>query len=219
MKKAGFTLLELLIVMGIMIILSVIALVGYRGVISGSGVVSACSHLGQICQLSRQMALIQGKSVFVIFYQDATSSWYTVCRKEGEATMGTSGNTLNDEFNSELGFLRPGIDVFNLSTTGALYSTIRGIPDNGTSVTTSNSIWNVGDMYGWEVRPRMRLPALFRFDSAPLTIRFRPDGTACSWDGIPPDGGQFDITIREATRTDNPAVVTIQYMGFVKYSY
>lgn len=209
----GFTLLELLAVMAIMLILSSLAVTGYRAMISGSGVGAAVGHLRQTLDLARQTAIMQGKSSYVVFYQDTGTAWYVTCMGEGYKTDG-GGGILVDAYSAGAS-MSLGMDVFNLSSDEARWGQIIDVQDaNGDGIkeyTLSASGIGIDDRYGWMVSQKVYLPRGFWFqDSSPDTVRFKPDGTACSPGGLPKN---FDVYIYEETRPDQVYSVSVMSDG------
>ncbi len=73
-NRIGFTLLELLIVMAIMIILMTIAVAGYGGIRRGAAIRGAVMTLRTTLMLARQEAVTKRKTVTVQFVNGATAA-------------------------------------------------------------------------------------------------------------------------------------------------
>ena len=186
--RKGFTLLELLSVMAIMGIISTIAIMGYFAVMRGVGARSAAEHLSQVVLLARQSAIMQGKKTYVIFDQDETNSWYSVCRYEGVVT-GSFNQWMFDDFadwsdpENQKRFM--GATIFNLSSIPFRYGMVMDASDNklmALEYVTSNNFFSVGDVYGWELYPPVSLPRGMQFTKnlnvVIPPIIFKPDGSA-----------------------------------------
>lgn len=180
-RRMGFTLLELLTVMGIMLIMAAIAVGSYFSIIRGSGMRSALSHLRSTFLFARQTAIMDGKKTYVIFGQNSTNAWYVTCRHEGTATAGST-YYLKDEYTDwRCRVVEDETTIYNLDT-GA-NSLINNILST-TEITTSDPMWEADSRYGWEIHSRRYLPRGFQFGygtgSPPVTVIFNGDGTTRS---------------------------------------
>jgi len=223
-NRGGFTLLELLAVMGIMLILATIAVTSYRSMVSGSGITASLGHLRQTLALARQQAIMQGKSAYLVFYQNTNQSWYVTCMAEGTKTdRNGEGKLLVDRYRSDLGQIADGSLLYNLSEKKAKFSTVDSIGYDSTllasEISTVDSIWTSGAFYGWEISQRVSLPRGFRFvESPPETVRFKPDGTAADAAGVSVGAGR-EIQIFEEIRPLAIYKVKVNFNGSTEVIY
>ena len=221
-RKRGFTLLELLAVMAIMLILATIAVTSYRSMVSGSGVTASLAHLRQSLALARQQAIMQGKNAYVVFYQDSDESWYTTCLGEGTKTDGSgAGQLLIDRYNEDLSAVAVGTVLFNLSEDKAKFSPVSQVSpstiEGATAISTADSIWSDDARYGWEISKRIQLPRGFLFkDTPPSTIRFKPNGTA---GGVSGGGSSMSVEIYEEIKPDQTYFVNVKMDGSIEVVY
>ena len=190
MKRRGFTLIELLVVMAIMGIMAGIGVASYFELIRGTAVRSAVSHLSDTLSLARQMAVMNGKRVYVVFGREPKDAgqpekpaWYAVCRHEGTGAGASGGRVLRDRF----GYFEEeivGARIYNVSSPGNVrWSAIEEVPATGDQLKTEESIWRNGDnKYGWEINPRTYLPKGIQFGDGtdsdlPSAVVFNADGT------------------------------------------
>jgi prepilin-type N-terminal cleavage/methylation domain-containing protein len=178
-RKGGFTLIELLAVMAIMAVLAGIAVASYFTMARGSAMRAAVSHLRNSLMLARQMAVLNGRSTYVI----VDDGGYAMCMAEGTASGG-SGIEMWDEF-ADFSELSSGVRVFNLDSVDGQSSTVTSIrsdygppKNNSWGIQTADSIWGGETKYGWEVHPKNYFPKGFRLKPGyPKKVVFRADGT------------------------------------------
>ena len=176
-RNGGFTLLELLAVMGIMMLMASIAVMSYFGATRGAAARSAVSHLRNNLSFARQTAIMNRRSAYVMFQQNSNTYSYVICLHQG--TGSGSGTVLSPGEYSDWSGLVAGGEVYNLEDgLGSIIKTV-----TSTSITTSNSIWNGIDKYGWPIQQKMYLPRNYVVteggeDVLPEVVEFRPDGTA-----------------------------------------
>ncbi len=221
--KQGFTLLELLAVMGIMLILATITVTSYRSMVSGSAVTASLGHLRQTLALARQQAIMQGKSTYVVFYQDTNESWYVTCVAEGAKTLGAPPTFVLDQYRFDVGNVESDAVMYNLSEKRPTFSRVTSAQYNSSQeafeIITDDPIWAKDDRYGWEISKRVRLPRGFKFtEPTPSTIRFKPNGTAVDVDGIEVGGGQ-KFEIYEEIRETQKYNVRVYLNGSAKVFY
>jgi prepilin-type N-terminal cleavage/methylation domain-containing protein len=230
MRNKGFTLIELLAVMAIMLVLSGITAVAYRGFIGSTAMTSAVSQMRQTLQLARQTAIVNGKDVYVVFWQHAPtmSNWYTTCMFQGYVTDSSNANQIVDRYNPELATaVQVNSEMFNLSEHTAVFAPVTSVnvidlplPDftmsNACMVTTAAGAgWSIDDKYGLEIRKRMQLPRGFVFvQNPPVSVRFKPTGEAENVAVGP--GSTWRVVIREAVKPANIARVTVDPFGYVR---
>jgi len=189
--RKGFTLLELLTVMAIMAIVSTIATMGYFAIMRGSASRGVVEHMTQMLSLARQTAIMQGKKVYVIFDQDRTNSWYAVCRVEGVADSGSSGQWLYDDYADWSDMQSNKVlnaTIYNLTT---LHSgTVKESKPDGLRAEASNGggMFSEGDIYGWAVYPVISLARGMQYgktiNDKPFPVIFNPDGSCQNGGGI-----------------------------------
>ena len=174
--ERGFTLLELLAVMGIMMLMAGIAVMSYFGATRGAAARSAVSHLQNNLSFARQTAIMNRRSAYLIFEAKSNVYAYVVCLQNGTGTG--SGTALSPAEYSDWSGLVENAEVYNLEDgVGSIIDDV-----TGSSFTTSNSIWNGQDKYGWPIQKKMYLPRNFvvaevGLDTLPEAVVFRPDGT------------------------------------------
>lgn len=220
-NRAGFTLLELLAVMGIMLILGTIAVTSYRSMVSGSGITASLGHLRQSLALARQQAIMQGKSAYVVFYQDTNQSWYVSCMAEGSNEGGYPDRVI-DYYRSDKGQVELNTLLYNLSKDYASFAKVTSFSYLSDDlayqfVTAGSSIWTPG-YYGWEVSQRVQLPRGFKFSGNLYTIRFKPDGTLADASGNAVGTGR-EIGIFEEIRSNAVYKVKVNFNGTTEVDY
>lgn len=224
-SRGGFTLLELLAVMGIMLILATIAVTSYRSMVSGSGITASLAHLRQSLALARQQAIMQGKSAYMVFEQDTNKSWYVTCMAEGTKNERLGApQMLMDVYRSDWGQVNVDSLLYNLSKEKATYSKVAQAPvydsdKQAYQIVTEDSIWSAGCYYGWEISQRVMLPRGFKFaDNPPSVIRFKPDGTAVDHEGVSVGAGR-EIGIYEEIRPAQIYRVKVNFNGSTQVIY
>lgn len=70
--RAAFTLVEMLVVMGILVILLVVTVPAFRGLNQGGARRAAVSNLMGVLDHARMMAVSDGKATYVVFYASST---------------------------------------------------------------------------------------------------------------------------------------------------
>jgi type II secretory pathway pseudopilin PulG len=194
-KRGGFTLLELLVVVTMMIFITTIAVMNYFGAMRTAGYNAVSNDVFNALLMARQRACIDNKPVYV-YLIDTTNyvlleSFGTAAIVANEASApGGNGKVLYDQYNDVSGFLSNSIivDIDNLGTGAISWSTgtapsptntylINGdgslVPDNlnySTIHVTNNpacdfSGWKPGDRYGATIFAPQMLPNGFVFVS------------------------------------------------------
>lgn len=226
-RQRGFTLLELLSVMAIMMIIAGITVTSYFGMVRGAGMRAAVSHLQSTLHLARQTAVMNGKTVHVVFGQSESNAWYVVVQKAGTVTWAhSSRRRFSDQYAdwSNLGGDDiVGSTVYNL-TSGESSVIVTNTLEDGVNIEleTEDPIWYQYDEYGWEQHPRTMLPSKYQFGHGdprpdpPDTVVFNGDGTTPS--------GERDIDIYESLRAeasgDPHATITVAGLtGFISVEY
>jgi Tfp pilus assembly protein FimT len=196
----GFTILELLIVMGIMVIMASVGLLGFFGSVRGIAARSAAMHLSQTISLARQNAIILGKRVYIMFGREGENYWYSMVSKEGSITYDSAGGgatpgalTVGDDF-GELSSLASNCVIYNLSRrdSSTLQYYTGMVTDVRERLVSGNLMWimqvvpdvlRTGDDYGWEIMPKNLLPRGNLFNEMPEPIVFAPEGWPLNLDG------------------------------------
>lgn len=181
--QAGFTLLELLTVMAIMMLLMGVTVGGYYGFLRGASRQGAVMNLRSSLSAARQFAVTRRCRTYVFFWQNGTNGHYVACMEEGRA-VGPDANFLTIEYPRWTENQLIGSDIYNL-TTGE-YGTVL---TNGTAyLRASNTVthnvltFNTNDKYGWPIRSETHLPEGMVFGdgtpaSAPAKVIFNADGS------------------------------------------
>jgi type II secretory pathway pseudopilin PulG len=238
-RRAGFTLLELLIVISMMIFITTIAVMNYFGAMRSAGYTAVSSDVFSALVMARQRACINGQPV-IVYLRDATN--YVFLAPMGTITMITAGVDSDDGrtvFWDQYG--SPKLAQSNLivnmnnprytakvesaadDTTLPLrsYVNVDGIFDSVAGVRGGKIVvnlspppigWNEGDQYGTEVLSPSILPKGFVFETpTPNSVLFRPDGTVDIVNGI------SSIVVKEAIgqSSDNHVTFTITSDGHI----
>jgi|GEM_PF-2678119 len=220
---SGFTLIELLTVMAIMMLLTTVGVIGYVATTRGIAVKSAVHHLTQMLNFARQTSIMQGRKTYVIFSQDGTNAWYSVCREEG--VIHTSGGALYDEYRDWAGTISAGLVIYCLDTgkTGTV-TQVHLSDDNASSwmFVEPQDVLGNNSTYGWAVCPKTSLPRGYLFGDGsdaqtPSTIVYHPEGKVSFLTG---GGSDLVIQIVEARKKKDSsakrAVITVKSLtGFV----
>lgn len=196
MKKntSGFTLLELLSVMAIMVIMMSIAGASYYGMSRGAAMRGSASNLTTTLSLARQFAVNHRNRTHVKLWKDGTNSNYRVFVEAGR-NQNSAGNTVlwleNPRFGT--GGLKGG-DIFNLTrdqsgivgsvsvvknTYGMWVTEIKATNNVGSALMT----WTLGDKAAWAIREELSLMDGVEFDAGANysdEVIFNPDGTAAA---------------------------------------
>lgn len=85
-SRSGFTLLELLVVMGIMVLLMSISAIGFLGMRRGAEVRGAVMTVRTTMMLARQQAVTKRQNVTVEFYSAGEDNWMVVVQGANRAT-------------------------------------------------------------------------------------------------------------------------------------
>lgn len=85
-SRSGFTLLELLVVMGIMVLLMSISAIGFLGVRRGAEIRGAVMTVRTTMMLARQQAVTKRQNVSVEFYSAGEDNWMVVVQGTARAT-------------------------------------------------------------------------------------------------------------------------------------
>jgi len=184
--RAGFTLLELLTVMGIMLLLMGAAFGAFHGFMRGASIRSATMNLRSTLSLARQYAVTRRCKTHVLFWQDSTNANYVICMEDGQQVKSGGilwtdppkwGNLCGAEIynltSEEMGIVASNNAADSLTATNAAHPSL-----------SSPMTWAAGDRYGWALRHQTHLPEGVSFTNgamaggAPSKVSFNSDGTA-----------------------------------------
>jgi prepilin-type N-terminal cleavage/methylation domain-containing protein len=172
-QRAGFTLLELLTVIAIMVILMSIVGASYYGMSRGAALVGATSNLSSVISLARQHAVTHRTRAYVQFEQDGDEAFYTVLIEDGRAASG--GALLRVDTDRWVPETLEGGMIYNLSTGKSAE-----VEDNSSREISTKTplVWRTGDRAGWVISEKESLPVGIIHDGDPPdTIIFKPDGS------------------------------------------
>ena len=140
-KRKGFTLIELMVVMGLMVLIGAIVVTGSFGMSRATSYTAAENIVYNTLQMARQRACTDGKRVAVVFVGDEkdTADYaddsFTAIEAVGTVTEPISGNYLQDRCANLAKYTESG-----RMTTGA---------------TSTNTVWNLrtgAKFHGFEVK-------------------------------------------------------------------
>lgn len=220
--RSGFTLLELLSVMAIMVVLMGIAGASYYGMSRGASLRGASSNLRSTLSLARQYAATRRASTHVLLWQDADGAYYRTFVEAGTDTgplgdrLEVFGRGLSGDDVSLVGGVMYRLHPWQ---TGDVYDegfikTNKWDPDQRKSwVIATNGQgqtlqWFDGDIGGWAIRSKGRLPAGIRYDKDWQEVVFKPDGTA-------ENQGPITITVSEARGAGSRRITVKAFTGLV----
>ncbi len=191
-RQIGFTLLELLVVMAIMVLVMGTAAAAWLGIARGAALRGAVSNLHRVLSLARQHAMTYGTMTYVFFRQDdenGQNARYWVCAASGRH-YGTNGVlVLNAGYARWTPDTLKGGTLYNL--TDESWGRVRNndekrvVLDEEGLRNGRRNCWNAGDFFGWAIHERQYLPPTLMFyntdnpsaNNAPGRIVFFPDGT------------------------------------------
>jgi hypothetical protein len=163
--------------MGIMVMLTVVAVTSYFGATRGAAMRGAVSHLQDTLTLARQTAIMRQRDAYIVFNTNGPCQSYVVCLAFGSGNG--SGRVFSpDRYGDWSGIITNAL-VYNLNSGAS--STITALNSNQ-SFTTADAIWAGRSPYGWEVNPETYLPRNFKVEDAkthalPGTVIYKSDGT------------------------------------------
>ena len=194
-NRSGFTLLELLTVMAIMVVMMSIAGASYYGMSQGAAMRGSVSNLTTTLSLARQFAVNHRNRTYVKLWKDETNSNYQVFVEIGRH-VGPNGSTVLELENPKFGTedLAGGTIFklitgkrFEVATIGDAYTNVV----NGmlvTQIEATNELtqvrrkWRTGSdsRAAWSVREKTALMNGVQFDKNvgySGEVVFKPDGT------------------------------------------
>ncbi len=207
--KAAFTLLELLVVMGIMVVLATIFISNYFGMTRAASYSAAETDVYNMLQLARQRACMDGSKVFFMLID---SNSYVLVHGVGTITKNMNSTTLNGRhriYDAYADITTNALDksqmrVWNMDeNTYGDDVTIELVNANealypGSTEKCSRQImtinaklpkaadynkWKEGDSYGFELYPRQTLPKGFYFGVNSLNTKPNNDKIVFAGDG------------------------------------
>ena len=218
-RNGGFTLLELLAVMGIMMLMAGIAVMSYFGAMRGAATRAAVSHLRNSLSFARQTAIMNRRSAYVIFERGSNYYSYVVCLRQGKAASGGGTQMAPGEYADWSG-LKAGSPIYNLDTgIGAIIQTVSPLSIVTTNLEKTIS-WSAGDGYGWPIQEKMHLPLHFVVaesgtDDLPESVEFKSNGT------VSQSGYEIDI-YESISETETQTRITLKVerlTGFISVSW
>jgi prepilin-type N-terminal cleavage/methylation domain-containing protein len=97
-KARGFTLLELMVVIGLLLMLSVIGLGNYRDFKINQSLTNAASQLALDLQYARELAAKYEDTVYIDLYSNDNASFYTIRPRQSYTAYTAKTVDLNLEF-------------------------------------------------------------------------------------------------------------------------
>jgi prepilin-type N-terminal cleavage/methylation domain-containing protein len=187
LRSRGFTLLELLVVVTIMIFITLIVVLNYFGGTRSAGYAAANRNVFDALMLARQRACMDGSRTFLCLL-DSTN--YVIVRAissisgtkandgdgPGDALYDYYADVANYGSNTIVNMDRPGVNAFVWKIVNSTaYMTnfnfyTAGYDIQCTKLFVSNAVlanWQPGDRYGIELHTRQALPPGFYFCQAP----------------------------------------------------
>lgn len=238
-RRAAFTLLEMLVVMGIMLAIATIVIGSFIASVRGASWRSAAAHFEQAMTLARQRACMDGQTTLLLIAptnEFGERAAYFICRKAGEISLSKpDAYVIEDQYADLTAFTNTFRQGSLKGALGTIYNIRTGKPFNifyvndATSMIISNvppydtdpwlaKDWKVDDAYGWALHARNYLPKGFYFVKPSVDdiwgVSFSPDGRSSSIVGntVTPTG-ETAFKIRE-WMGKNPkmeAVVTVKH--------
>jgi len=221
--RRGFTLLELLTVMAIMLLLMGMTLGTYYGFTRSAGMQGATSNLRATLYEARQFAVTHRRRTHVLFWRDGTNSHYVACMEDGHAAQSTAPNSmwLIADYPMKWDQVRlEKQEIFNLTATNTGIIITNGADRlTATNEATGQPVlWNSSDRYGWALQAQSHLPEGITFEdalhapNAPQEVIFKSDGTTLL------DTGYYAIRLWEqySTRPAQKYVVVRSMTGQIQ---
>jgi prepilin-type N-terminal cleavage/methylation domain-containing protein len=230
-SRAGFTLMELLVVITIMGLISTIAVSSYFGITRAAAYSASHDTLYNTLVLTKQRAVIDGKATSLVILN---ASEYIVVRAVGRISHvrppagSETDDLVHDAYADLSGAVAKGVEVYNLDapiaftnisrtvdidcvTTFKIVDPFIGTNYNATAYKFSGAgigFFAVGDRYAFALHSKQVLPRGYAFASAsfPLEVRFNPDGSCAE---------AVVIEVVETIRASNQIKFTIEASGTV----
>jgi prepilin-type N-terminal cleavage/methylation domain-containing protein len=223
-SRAGFTLMELLVVITIMGLISTIAVSSYFGITRAAAYSASHDNLYNTLVLTKQRAVIDGKMTSLVILN---ASEYIVVRAVGRISHVETGNS-SDAYSDLSGAVSTeSSEIYNLETntlatiskTVTISTWTLPIPDPFTGVDylataykftgAGAGFFAVGDRYGFALHSKQVLPRGYNFTNSvafPLEVRFNPDGSCADAN---------EIVVVEKIRSSNKITFEIEASGTV----
>ena len=185
-SRAGFTLVELLAVMAIMVIITGIGIASYVNMTRGAAISGAVRHVRGGLTLARQTAIMNGQRAALIVHGDGRS--YAICQQAGVITDTDQANIFSDKWCGKVAsdFGSAEKIVYNMTT--GYYATNTAVREDILPGDIMSSVifrttrieggWHIDDMYGFATIPIKYLPRATKItDTSDVIIWFNADGT------------------------------------------
>ncbi len=194
-NRRGFTLLELLTVMAIMVIVMSIAGASYYGLSRGAAMRGSVSNLTTALSLARQFAVVHRNKTYVKMWRDSTNSFYQVFVEIGHQMGGhkerlevenpqfgsqaSVGGIIYNKTKDKFGYVQVAKYVQNPSTHSYVTQIIATYKKDDDYRNTAKCLkWSVGDLAAWELRAKSSLAPGIKFKKNEYFVIFNSDGSA-----------------------------------------
>jgi len=181
MKRSGFTLIELAVVMAVIVTLTSLVVSGFLGIARAMASQTAPRQIRKALEQARQQTLLEGRSIFFCTLDDNS---YVLVRPVGQVSGLESGRVFYDYYAPlmkesgltnrlyNLDKLKPGKKAYMNEIDDYIYSSRRV----GWKISWSGDDLGlvVADRYGTAVSSEQFLPKGWTFTTSPGYIEFRP---------------------------------------------
>jgi prepilin-type N-terminal cleavage/methylation domain-containing protein len=210
-RRAGFTLVELMTVISLMLVLMGLAVGGYVGMMRGARLKGAVSQLHNFISVARQQAITQHTRTYVMFEKEPSGASMRLAAQVGLCFVGDPTSVTAHESLPYAEDALVGGVVYNLTQKTAWLIT----KNNGAHVDLGSQVvgsggWRQGDRIGFPIHEVAHTSEGIVFDKgedAPETIIFKSDGST----GLTV-GDNYEIEISELYASPR-AVWTITVIG------
>jgi prepilin-type N-terminal cleavage/methylation domain-containing protein len=183
-RRAGFTLVELMTVISLMLILMGLAVGGYVGMMRGARLKGAVSQLHNFISVARQQAITQHTRTYVMFEKEPSGASMRLAAQVGLCFVGDPTSVTAYEALPYAEDALVGGVVYNLTQKTAWLIT----KNNGAHVELGTQVvgsgdWRRGDRIGFPIHEVGHMPDGIVFDNLPSgedtpeTIIFKSDGS------------------------------------------